>query len=351
GGMKEKLLWTKVIPDSSELIRFGINDWDKVIQITDSAKEDLFNVNPLLYKNDYNYIEFTVKQYRYFAKLRFNLLKCVKLYNEAFKFQNIDKSFTRNNLIEINNILTHTRELAINLSDDFSNLWLGENKTHFLDSMLTGYEYQINALQDVRQKVLNAPNNLDKRQNIPDASSVRLNIKETEGKYFTEWMMINPISVLKNAESDSIDYLKAIGGELNAVPKVTQEFIYDNQTYRWRRTSSKYFDVVDLNQEFPGEKQNVVAYAFANIDSPDDMVVKASIGSTGRVGVIINGKLVYRVRKNYELKDENTFELPLKKGRNNLMLKLYNKDSDWKFAFHILGHKVRNNKNRYKIIE
>ena len=165
-------------------------------------------------------------------------------------------------------------------------------------------------------------------------------------------MMINPISVSNNAEGDSIDYLKAIGGELNAVPKVTQEFIYDNHTYRWRRTSSKYFDVVDLTQEFPAEYNNVVTYAFANIDSPDDMVVKASIGSTGDVDVIINGNLVNRVRINHELKvDENTFELPLKKGRNNLMLKLFQKDADWKFTFRILEHELKNNKNRYKIIE
>ena len=352
GGMKEKLVWTKVIPDSSELIRFGIKDWDKVIQIADSAEKYLFKGNPLLYKDDYSYFEFTIKQYEYFAKLRFNLLKCAKLYNEAFKFQTTDKSLTRDNLVEVNNILSHTRELAINLSDDFSGLWLGENKTHFLDSMQTGYKNQINALLDIQQKVFNAINSLDKRQPIPNAPSVRLNIKETEGKYFTDWMMINPISVPESAEWDSIDYLNVIGGELNAVPKVTQEFIYDNHTYRWRRTSSKYFDVVDLNQEFPGKDNRCVTYAFANIDSPDDRVVKASIEGTGDIDVMINGNFVYMVKQNHELKvDENISELPLKKGRNNLMLKLIRRKGDWKFTFRLLGNEVTNNKNRYKIIK
>lgn len=351
GGMKEKLLWTRVIPDSSELIRFGINDWDKVIEIVDSAENDLFNRNPCIYKNDYNFFELTIKQYRYFAKLRFNLLKSVKLYEKAFKFQNIDKSLARNNIVEIQNILNNTGELGINLYDDFSNLWLRENRTYFLDSILSKYSNQISALRDIEQRILNALNNLDSRKNIPDAASVRLNIKESEGKYFTDWMMINPINV-SSKENDSVDYLKTMGGELNAVPKVTQEFTFNNKTYRWSRTSSEYFDVVDLNNEFPGENRNSVTYAFANIDSPDDRVVQAFLGSTGGVEVIINGEKVYNVTKVRKFKaDEDTFKLPLKEGRNNLMLKLMHRYGEWKFTFRLRENEITNSKNRYKIMK
>ncbi len=352
GGMKEKLLWTKVIPDSGEAIRFGMDKWDKVVRIVNYAEENLINGNPSFYKYDYKYFEFTVKQYRYFAKLRFNLLECAKLYKEAFKSQNIDRSIARNKIVKVMKILGDTREMAINLSNDLSNLWLNENKTYYLDSILSKYKNQIDALHDVKRRVSNVLDSLDKNQPIPDASFVRLKIQEAEGKYFTEWMMTNPITVSSNAENDSIDYLKAMKGELNAVPKVTQEFNYNNHTYRWRRTSSIYFDVVNLNNEFPGNNTNVVSYAFANIDCPNDMIVKTSIGSTDDIDVIINGKLDYRIRDNQKLKiDKNVFELPLKKGRNNLMLKLYQKDGDWKFTFRILEHEVRNNKNRYKIIE
>jgi hexosaminidase len=351
GGMKEKLLWTKVIPDSSELIRFGINDWDKVIEISDSAENDLFNGSPFIYKSDYDYFELTIKQYRYFAKLRFNLLKCTGLYEEAFKFQDVDKGLARNIIVEVQKILENTKEIAVNLCDNFSNLWLRENKTYFLDSILVKYNDQVIALKDIENRILSALRNLDSRKSIPNAASVRLNIKESEGKYFTDWMMTNPISVSSN-ENDSVDYLKSMGGELNAIPKVTQEFTFNNKTYRWRRTSSEYFDVVDLNREFPGENRNSVTYAFANIDSPDDRIAQAFLGSTGGVEVIINGIEVYDVTRTRKLKyDEDTFKLPLKKGRNNLMLKLIQKSGEWKFTFRLRVNEITNSKNRYKIMK
>ena len=351
GGMKEKLLWMKVIPDSTEQVRFGIDDLDKVIEKIDSAEFFLNGTKAHFYIDDLKYFHLVIKQYRYFANLRLNLLKCSKLYEEAFEYQDKYRNASRSKLIEIIKILNKTRELGNNLSDDFSYLWLKENKTHFLDSILVKYENQIAALNDIHQKVYSALNSIDSRLQIPTASFVRLNIKKGEGKYFTEWMMINPISV-ESSDSLNIDYLKAMGGESNAVPKVTQEFQYKNKTYRWRRTTSDYFDMVNLNEEFHNENENVITYAFANIDSPDDRMVKASIGVQGKVKVLINGKEVYNSEQisPFQL-DDNQFELPLKKGRNNLMLKLFNRNGDWKFSFKLPNDKVTNSKNRYKIEE
>ena len=110
--------------------------------------------------------------------------------------------------------------------------------------------------------------------------------------------------------------------------------------------------MVNLNEEFHNENENVITYAFANIDSPDDRMVKASIGVQGKVKVLINGKEVYNSEQisTFQL-DDNQFEFPLKKGRNNLMLKLFNRNGDWKFSFKLPNDKVTNSKNRYKIEE
>ena len=131
--MKEKLLWMKVIPDSTEQVRVGIDDLDKVIEKIDSAESLLNGTNAHFYIDDFKYFQLVIKQYRYFANLRLNLLKCSKLYEEAFEYQDKYRNASRSKLIEIIKILNKTRELGNNLSDDFSYLWLKENKTHFLD--------------------------------------------------------------------------------------------------------------------------------------------------------------------------------------------------------------------------
>ncbi len=103
--MKEKLLWTKVIPDSGENLRIGIEGWDKVNEIVDSAEIFLNNSDPLLYANDYDYFRYTIDQYRYNANFRFNLIEASKSFTEAFEIQNKNSSFARTKLLMLWNIL------------------------------------------------------------------------------------------------------------------------------------------------------------------------------------------------------------------------------------------------------
>ncbi|MEO8399101.1 MAG: family 20 glycosylhydrolase, partial [Ignavibacteriaceae bacterium] len=351
-GLKEKLLWTKVIPDSGENLRIGIDGWDKVKEIVDSAEKFLNEAKPLLYKNDYDYFKFTVEQYRYNANLRFNLIEASNLYSIAQENQNKNRAFTRTQLIDAIDVISNSRKSLINLYDFYRKIWLEENKTNAMYVVLNKYQNQINDLKNTEEKIFSALRDYDSGLEMPAIEKVRLSVKKVEGRFFREWMMINPIPIQENEDRNLIDYLKNMGGELNAVPKVSQEFEYDNKTYRWRRTASEYFDVVNLTEELHDENKISVTYAFAHIDIPEDRIVKASIGSTDGVDVIINGKKIYDNRKKRDLKiDEDTFDLPLKKGRNNLMLKLFQKSGDRKFTFRLPEYEVKNSKNRYKITE
>ena len=126
----------------------------------------------------------------------------------------------------------------------------------------------------------------------------------------------------------------------------------NDNTYRWRRTASDYFDVVDISEEFQENNNNVATYAFANIDSPDDRNVIAAIGSTDGMDVILNGELVHSTRNERPLNiDEDKFSISLKKGRNNLILKLFQGEGEWKFTFQLIDYNVSNSKNRYRIVE
>jgi hypothetical protein len=114
---------------------------------------------------------------------------------------------------------------------------------------------------------------------------------------------------------------------------------------------SEHPDIVNLSEIFPENNQNVVTYAFANIYSDDESVVDALAGSDDGIEVIINGKSVYKiVGESDKPENEYSFQLPLKKGRNDLMLKISQTEGGWQFTFRLPNSEVRNSKNRYRIV-
>jgi hypothetical protein len=349
-GLQEKLLWTKVFPDSSESLRISLDGLDKVMEVLDSAEILLNRAKPLLYAGDIKYFRFNIDQYRYFFNLRINIIKAAEAYKQAFNEQHDGQSTVREKITGAINMLAASRISAEEIISEFRDLWLNENKTHALDSMLTGYRNHVDELKNIEALLSKALQSFDSRSAVPAPGLVRLNISEGEGKYFKDWLMINPVPV-EQGSSDTTDYLLEMGGELNARPGVAQEFNYGSATYRWRRTSSVYFDLADLKQEF-NNAAPAVTYAYANIDSPDDRTVDALLGSSGSVDVIINGQPVFSRKGSREFNaDEDKFELPLVKGRNHLMLKLFSGAGEWKFSFRLPEYNVSNSKNRYKITE
>jgi hexosaminidase len=350
--LQEKLLWTKVIPDPGESLRIGIDGWKNVSMIAEEAETYLKNASGQRYGEDYRFFKFTADQYIYSANLRYNLIDAAKFYSFAYEIQNEDGVKARESLLNAVDLIGKSRMEFSLLYNDYRTLWLIENKTHAVDIILDKYQDIINNLKDTEERIFLALKELDKGERIPQPAVVRLGVTEGEGKYFREWMMINPVPNPDGSRGNNIDYLKDMNGELNVVPKVTQEFDYGGNIYRWRRTESEYFDIVDVAEEFRDNYTNVATYAFANIDSPDDRIVEAALGSTDGVDVILNGKLVYQIRKNRPLTiDEDIFPLTLRKGRNNLMLKLFQGEGDWKFTFRLREYDVSNSKNRYKIVE
>ena len=88
----------------------------------------------------------------------------------------------------------------------------------------------------------------------------------------------------------------------------------------------------------PGTK---VLYARTNIDSDRDQVKKLYIGYSDEVSVFLNGKILFRGRSAQNFRDpgflgimnpeNDTVYLPLKKGKNELMLGLSELGGGWGF--------------------
>lgn len=350
-GMTDKILFSKLVPDLGKSTKISLIDWLEVLDIINEAEKELGNSRLLFYEKDRNYIQFVIDLYRVLANERFAILQAADNYRNALDNYSSDSIEARrlilNALLGIDKIIHEVRYVK----SDYEFLWLNENHTYALDKVSGSYQKKINDYEEIKSLLLLSLKNLDSNKPLLSSEDVRLAITKLPGKYFREWMMVNPIPNKDQSKTSSFDYLVEMGGELNAQPKVAEEFYFESAKYRWRRVVTDYPDVVNLAEIFNDNNQNVVVYAFANINSEEESIVDALVSCDDGIEVIINGKSVYKnVSDPGNQGKEYPFQLPLKKGRNDLMLKISQTEGDWYFTFRLPNSEVRNNKNRYKII-
>jgi hypothetical protein len=91
--------------------------------------------------------------------------------------------------------------------------------------------------------------------------------------------------------------------------------------------------VLDFLPLFPNHTENVCAYAYCLVKAPKDMTVNLSIGSDDGAKAFLNGKQVYAHAEDRGLtKDEDTADLALKAGDNNLLVKVVQVGGAWALA-------------------
>ncbi len=178
---------------------------------------------------------------------------------------------------------------------------------------------------------------------------VRLAITEINGNYFSSWLLCGPFpNPLYSGES--VDYLASLGGELQAHPTVWSEVEWPaEKRIRWWKYTSPVPSVVDLAKIFD-ENTRVLAYAFCQIESSHEQMVKATFGSNDGIEIIFNGQRLfsYHAKRNL-MPDEDQVMLPLKPGVNHLLLKMFQGKGDWGFSFRLPGLKIRNHEHKYRI--
>ena len=351
-GFTDKVLFARLLPDEDKEQRISLEDWDKVLMIVDEAETILNKAHLNNYPGDTEYLYYVIDLYRTLANARIDLLKVAKCYNEAENVLENNSSQARKLILNALEIINNIVKREKHLKDTFSMLWLKENHTYALDWTTDKYDQKISEFEDVQKRLMKSLKKLDSSEQMFSKEKVRLAITKLPGKYFREWMMINPVARKGKVSFTGVDYLADMGGEKNANPKVTQEFYYDGVKYRWRRIVSEYPDIVNMSEVFPDNNKNVVTYAFANISIEKDTTVKAFVGSDEGIEVFINGISVLQISGDNKLKpDAFSFSLPLKKGKNNLLLKMTQTEGDWGFTFRLPDCEVRNSKNRYRIVD
>lgn len=164
-------------------------------------------------------------------------------------------------------------------------------------------------------------------------------------EFMKTWLLLGPIPVSDSEQKPDeeaqkkafdIDFLAEHGGESGVHPAPGLVHKIRDVEYAWQLVHAEG-DIVDLVEVY-GKKEFVIAYAWAEIDVPEATTVLLGIGSDDGVKVWLNGELVHENWIGRAVnKDDDLVSVTLRKGSNQLLLKVQNGIGDWGFACRVLG--------------
>ncbi|MFQ6041535.1 MAG: serine hydrolase [Candidatus Poribacteria bacterium] len=159
-------------------------------------------------------------------------------------------------------------------------------------------------------------------------------------EFMKTWLVLGPIPVSDGETTPDeeaqkkafkVDFLVEQGGESGIHPEPDLVQKIGDEEYTWQLVHADN-DIVNLVEVY-GEKEFVVAYAWAEIEAPEPTKVLLGIGSDDGVKVWMNGELVHENWIGRPVnKDDDLVGVTLQKGKNQLLLKVQNQRFDWGFA-------------------
>lgn len=179
----------------------------------------------------------------------------------------------------------------------------------------------------------------------PNPISVRLTGKPVEGdrcevildyfllrpyrKFVTDWQILGPFD---NTDDKGVG--RAFGPETDGfLPGKTYEGKRGPVTWRKIRVPEGR---IASDQKYFEDNQHIILYAYCEIFSPGDRSVQAFLGSDDGVDVRVNGTLVHQAHGHRAyVEDQDRFMIPLRKGRNAILIKLDQAGGAWSLAFRV----------------
>jgi hypothetical protein len=160
------------------------------------------------------------------------------------------------------------------------------------------------------------------------------------GQFMRRWLFLGPVHVpwkgdgyFPNEEASNKFFDTESLGPERFEPRVR---IAEND-YEWACLYSEY-GVIDLTAVF--DTWFVVAYAWAQVEMPEQANAVLGIGSDDCVKVWLNGKLVHEHRGGRGvIADSDRVAVTFKKGKNQLVLKILNYGGPWGFSCRLLNIK------------
>ncbi|UCH62511.1 MAG: beta-N-acetylhexosaminidase [Fidelibacterota bacterium] len=349
--MNEQVFWDQLMPPRGSALRMNLHGWADVLEVCTQVDKVIQSSAPPIRIGDLDYFQFTADQYRYMARARMNLLSAANKYSQACAEQLTDREAVRQALVEVLGLVGETTGMLRELRHRYAQLWLRENRSYALDHVLESFDQRIEDLDDAELRIQVAIGDFDKGHALPPPTTVRLNIKQVDSYYFQDWLICGPFPYDRKRD-DNPDYLIEMGGVASARPTVYSITEMDDGTeVPWKKVHSVEFGVVDLAKLYKNNR-HVVAYAYATIESKRPREVRITLGSNDGIEVFVNGLLVHRNHMMRSLTlDEDELLIPVKAGKNHVMLQIDQGNGDWGFSFQLPDFKIKNNKHKYYIVE
>lgn len=159
---------------------------------------------------------------------------------------------------------------------------------------------------------------------------------------FDRWLLLGPISVLKDSQYHDDQILQQKEFETGPILlrasggiRSTSEVVGDS-SYTWRfvRADNGIIEngIIDLSKTL-GNSDFASAYAYATLKMPEEIDCIFGVGSDDAVKIWINGELVHNnwTARGLNL-DNDLVPVKLKKGNNDILLKIQNRGSSWAFV-------------------
>jgi CubicO group peptidase (beta-lactamase class C family) len=165
-------------------------------------------------------------------------------------------------------------------------------------------------------------------------------------QFMKRWLVCGPFPVFDRAgppgdeeaqkKAFDLDFLSEHGGEARIQPAPGLTHHWHGSEYRWQPVTGAK-EAVDLLDVY-GQKEYVVAYAWAEIEMSAPRTVLLGIGSDDAIKVWLNGE---RVHENWTFRpvsiDQDLAIIHLRPGNNQLLLKVQNGFGGWGFACRLLA--------------
>jgi len=317
--MNDKILKILNVDEVENSININTKEWEQVYKISKDVEAIIQGIDASKNSDEVEALQFIDDLYITLAKEKLELAKIFDKYDSPKKLK------------EISNYVKATKTNYQKLLKSINELWLKENRKHFLENVRALIQARIDNIS-LLPKVFGKKN---------------FSVNVFHGKYFTEWLTQNPIHVSSIAEADK-NLLKSLGDENKVHPKVALEFEYNGNTYRWRRIESQIESVNKVhNQETP-----FVEYFYATITSSDKVNADMILSSGANAKLYLNDGLVYSdFDKANPDKVKEIKNIKLLNKKNTLMIKLFSTKSNLDFSFTVKGLRIGGRKNKYMVLK